>query len=261
MRVALTLALLMLLGACAGRPGELVYASSPLVTSRCPTTLFAGGAKGRLVGLVTEEWKRFGGWTLYRLPDRQVIDPVGGMVEDDGVAYSCLIKYWAAAGEDGFTPYGRCLTPWSDRTYRRCPWHAAWSAAFVSWAMVNAGVPESVFRPHETHSVYLADLVAKAAADPAAPLIPRAPGTYAPQPGDLVCRGRAGQHPTTPAEIVPGMPMHCDIVVEADGMQIRMIGGNVFNAVTETVLDTDHGFLREDGRTAWATVVENRYSW
>jgi hypothetical protein len=136
----------------------------------------------------------------------------------------------------------------------------AWSAAFVSFIMRDAGLEEKVFAYGAAHVAYISAAVAQSlrdgnggerthffrACDPA--LTP-------PRAGDLLCYHRHTEGTRNP--YVPKGPSlfrsifedfasgerpiirsHCDIVVDVDARarKVTVIGGNVQNSVTERVL-------------------------
>ncbi|WP_426954978.1 DUF2272 domain-containing protein [Muricoccus radiodurans] len=140
----------------------------------------------------------------------------------------------------------------------------AWSAAFVSYAMQEAGAVG--FRPASAHALYLDGLFAQAAANPAdAPYIPRTPTEYAPRPGDLVCWDRsASPLPNWQSRMLEtgrSRPMHCDIVVSATTGRVDLIGGNALDVVLRRRVETDaQGLLVPPplDRPPYLVVMENR---
>ncbi len=82
---------------------------------------------------------------------------------------------------------------------------------------------------------------------------------YAPQPGDLICAGRAGAQRLRFEDLPTrsGFPAHCAIVV-ATGRNLSVIGGNVDDAVTLTHVPTT-----PDGRLSvvGGPPVDTRYPW
>jgi hypothetical protein len=83
-------------------------------------------------------------------------------------------------------------------------------------------------------------------------------------PGDLVCATR--EHFGAPmirgasdAMFLENNKLHCDIVVARDPRTVEVIGGNVRNSVSKTVLPLDaKGYLQPMKRRPWFLVVENR---
>ena len=115
-----------------------------------------------------------------------------------------------------------------------------WSAAFVSWVMQRAGVPG--FRASASH----ADYVRAALRDPASsPYRLQAPQDAQLQAGDLLCYARAGQvlGPAGLRKLLEagngGVPMHCDVVVSREPGRVYLVGGNVQQAVTLRILQTN----------------------
>jgi hypothetical protein len=152
-----------------------------------------------------------------------------------------------------------------------------WSAVFVSWVMIQAGVPTASFCGHPSHAAYLETIWKNQQRDANAPFILRHPGESRPLPGDLVCAARRPSTGAPVSEIALGrfrrpdglfLASHCDIVVRVDPRRhlLEAIGGNVADSVTMSVFDLD-----ADGRLAeptdrngearpWFGVVENRYA-
>ncbi|MFP7721583.1 DUF2272 domain-containing protein [Lysobacter sp. A3-1-A15] len=123
-----------------------------------------------------------------------------------------------------------------------------WSAAFMSYVMVQAGVPG--FRPSPGHVDYVREAYQRPESSPYTAQDPR---TARPEVGDLLCYVRgtgagADSHPALSAWFTrnPGasLAMHCEVVVQAGrGGQAHLIGGNVLQAVTMRILP-----LNRDGR-------------
>jgi len=131
----------------------------------------------------------------------------------------------------------------------------AWSAAFMAYVMYSAGAGTR-FTPTASHATY----INAAVFNPADPVM-RAHriGEYAPQPGDLICYGRASNRPLR-LETLSGnsFPSHCDIVVRSQPSSIAVIGGNVNDAVTMKNIPTGPNGLigGPDG-----TPIDARYPW
>lgn len=130
----------------------------------------------------------------------------------------------------------------------------AWSAAFISYIMREAGAGNRfVYSP--THSDYI-----NAARDGFGVLRAHRPSEYAPQPGDLIChgRGRAAHITFDDLPTSHAFPSHCDIVVQVTPGTLSVIGGNVDDEVTmKHVPVTPQGMLAApDGH-----VLDTRYPW
>lgn len=112
-----------------------------------------------------------------------------------------------------------------------------WSAAFISWVALRAGIPNFAASP----SHY--DYVRAARTNPS-----RSPYTFTDPrvarlaQGDLICYvrtnrlyGYAGLADAIDRGTT-GLPMHCDFIVAAEGGHAYAIGGNVQQAVTMRIL-------------------------
>lgn len=115
-----------------------------------------------------------------------------------------------------------------------------WSAAFVSYVMVRAGVPG--FRASPAHIDYVREAGAPRSAGP---YRLADPDTTPPAVGDLLCYARMAD-PLGPVglrrELANGsthLGMHCDIVVAANpggDNRLYLVGGNLLQSVTLRVL-------------------------
>ncbi|HSD36640.1 MAG TPA: DUF2272 domain-containing protein [Rhodocyclaceae bacterium] len=153
---------------------------------------------------------------------------------------------WQFADGSGMesTPQGCALTLRYWRVLGREPECAqiatarwAWSAAFISWVMRQAGLTNEQFLTGEAHNMYVAD-----ARDE---LLPAAafgiePYPAVPAAGDMICSVRSAAAAITDVEqIVFGRtPMHCDIVITVNTQQhsLLAIGGNVQQSVSLSVI-------------------------
>ena len=136
----------------------------------------------------------------------------------------------------------------------------AWSAAFVSYVMRIAGAGAH-FPYSASHSDYIDIAKQMTRHQTSGWLIAAArPEAYAPQPGDLICLGRASAHDLTYDDLPAGhFPGHCDIVVDTSvPQQISVVGGNVDDAVT-----LKHVPVTPDGKLATpdGKVLDTRYPW
>lgn len=198
--------------------------------------------RGNILRLALAEWNAFGGQTIYREGGRERIDPVG-VWEDERRGSPRIADYWRMVDED-WTGID-CDKPWS--------------AAFVSWLMVEAGVPSLEFTPSGLHADYLRD-IARRQDRPDARFALRDATAFSPRPGDLICATRAGASIPAFDRIPDGTPMHCDLVVAIDGTRLESIGGNVRNSVSKTMRRLDsQGRLDLASDRPWVLVVENRY--
>ncbi len=127
----------------------------------------------------------------------------------------------------------------------------AWSAAFISKLMHDAGFTPGEFRVSAFHAEYVVPL----ARDGFATAYAVVPTPAHAAPGDLVCTTRFAGEPqwgpdeidwlSADIEIRDVTPMHCDLVVgiEREGNEARTIGGNVMQSVS-----LRHVALDEAGR-------------
>lgn len=256
MRAVLALLLLSLLSAC-------VQPTAPVPDIR--RTVPLAQVRGEMLAVAEREWLGFGGrrggqTVFYRADASVAVDPVGQSTEDDRRVYERLTLYWAAAGEGGFSGYEDCAAAWTRPGEKKCPWHLPWSAVFISYVMLQAGVPESEFVPDASHVNYLQGIVARTMDGNPGYLVAHDIAGYAPRRGDLVCATR-GVEVAPDWRLLRGQryPMHCDLVTANLGDRIEAIGGNVFNAVSKSVIAARDGKLTRDTGRAWIVVVENRY--
>ena len=201
-----------------------------------------------MIRAAEREWAYFGRQNVIYTENNESIPHVGLWEDDDAGRISRVGLYWQAVGKPGLS--GRhCQEPWS--------------AAFMSWLMQSAGVPEYQFPPAAAHWVYLSDII-DWSASPGRYFVPRAIGAYRPQPGDVICASKEISRASAMAGQLPpwalsNARMHCDLVVKADGRALEAIGGNVRNAVSRSVLELDgNGHLQPVASRPWVLVLENR---
>ena len=204
--------------------------------------------KQAMIRRANAEWDYFDRQVVVFKGSEESIPHVGAW-EDDNYRYSGRVNaYWRAVGKPGLDGFD-CKDPWS--------------AAFISWVMQGAGVPTSQFKPAPAHWMYLSQMIDEASY-PGRWFVPRRPADYSPQPGDLLCAYRNGVRPTsasgyTSARSVQGTPAHCDLVVANGGGTVEVIGGNVRNSVSKTVVELDgNGRVRAVPRRPWFLIMQNR---
>jgi len=228
-----------------------------------PPLSYPPSAAERVIRIAMEEWRDWG--SLIR---PAFAEGSHGNPEGDADSFPRVLAYWRAVPEDGDAiatnrrRYEELLhtgesTLWAD---------PAWSAAFISFVFRNAGVDAPEFPYNAAHVLYLDGMTATARAWPdRAPFLPRSPRDYAPRQGDLVCRDRS----RTPlldwaerqAEAGVFRPMHCDIVVSTAPGVVRAVGGNVGDAVTMVVFETDgpgHLLPAPPGRAPIVVIMQSR---
>ncbi|MCC4592633.1 DUF2272 domain-containing protein [Xanthomonas campestris pv. cannae] len=202
-----------------------------------------------------------------RLAGLRVTEAERADLADDGIeAWQRVAAYWRDSGTLGamgqIDGAASCQQLDGSR-YRENECRAfivdnPWSAAFVSYVMVRAGV--AGFRPSIRHIDYI-----RAAYQAGADGLPYRyadPQQEKPAPGDLLCFLRGRRQPVGAAglreALARGRPLpwesHCDIVVAANvggDQTLYLIGGNVFNAVTMRKLKLDRsGRLQLDAPLA-----------
>ena len=150
----------------------------------------------------------------------------GALKENQDPAVRRIAAYWAHVDQpewDGNTP-------------------EAWSAAFISFAMKEAG-DDGRFKKNAGHCVYINDAI-KRRDEPEAPFHGKRIEDYAPQLGDLICRNRGDSNVSFDTAPTTGWySSHTDIVTAIKPGVVEMIGGNVSNSVSVSRLK-----LLPDGR-------------
>jgi len=138
----------------------------------------------------------------------------------------------------------------------------AWSAAFISWVMKQAGVP---YRFNNNHSVYFRHYIkARADADQGEPYWGFKRSERTPAVGDLVGYVREPGVTFGDAEAffaaTTRYKSHSDIVVATAPGRIEVIGGNVKNAVVKKTLAVDADGRLVDRGNAWFVVLGARFA-
>ncbi|QGU32026.1 DUF2272 domain-containing protein [Thermochromatium tepidum] len=204
--------------------------------------------KRAIIARAEQEWDYFG---RQEVVFRGMVEsiPLVGDWEDDGPRQSNRVnEYWRAVGQPDLTGMD-CQKPWS--------------AAFIGWIMLNAGVPADQFRPSIAHWPYLADLI-ESADLPGRYFVPRRLQDYSPEPGDLICAYRSPSPPImtngyVSADALTGISSHCDLVTGKHGRTLEAIGGNVRNSVSKIRIELDaQGHLQPIPRRPWFLIIQNR---
>ena len=217
----------------------------------------------RIVDLAVQEWAALGFQTIdarpverRRLPDGVVADAANpvrptprnvrhllrvGTWETDPDADATIAGYWSAT-PDGPAVVARQNRQWRGGSDGPVDWVQPWSAAFVSWVMCEAGLgaPEQ-FARDISHRVYIDQAIrARDGAAPGAAYEAWDAGEQPLEPGDLLCNSRGGVDYRRLADRRPDLgdyaPAHCDIVVRVADDRINVIGGNVMQGVSLTIL-------------------------
>ena len=248
--------LCLVLQGCAAKPKKVTPAQPPagLVPPELETEALppfrTGSLKERILTIASHEWDYFGRQTVVFGEDGESIPHVGYWEDDDGGHMDRINRYWTAVDRPELSG-GDCSQPWS--------------AAFISWVMRVAGVPEYLFPSAQAHWEYLSQLIANSY-DPGATFHPRAIREYRPGPGDLICADRESAtaldldiDAVPQPEWLEHAKLHCDIVVERQGRSLSAIGGNVRNSVSKSILQLNpEGYLQPTPGRPWFLVIENR---
>jgi hypothetical protein len=161
-------------------------------------------------------------------------------------AWRRVVDYWkgtgllyGASGRPGASECGMGLDAWpGSAACRAFVVDTPWSAVFVSFAYVRAGIPG--FAPSASHYDFIRQALR---GGPDSPLRFADPDKEAPAVGDLLCFTRGQSAPMGPAGIralvernSDNIAMHCDIVVSIDDGLLYAVGGNVLQGVTMRTL-------------------------
>ncbi|WP_433851138.1 DUF2272 domain-containing protein [Stenotrophomonas nitritireducens] len=190
-----------------------------------------------------------------RIASLAVTEAESGSLADDGVvAWQRVAGYWRESGT--LSPMAAlpgaqsCLAipgeRITDNDCRAFLIDNPWSAAFVSWVMLRAGVPGFVRSPR--HIDYIR--AAYRGGNAATPYRLVDPAQDKPAPGDLLCflrdRSTALNHDGLVKALAAGgadrWKSHCEVVVAANvggDRTLYLVGGNVANAVVMRKLALD----------------------
>lgn len=197
-----------LIAAGAGRPP--LAATTPRAPQTGTQPAGSGGSlRKRIVQLANQEWQR---WQQ------------GGIKESDLRLRQVLEDYWRKGA--GWLPNDPAW--WTNYP---------WSAAFISWIMRQAGAGNN-FKYSAAHAVYTKAAKDNRLAGNRNPFKAYRISEVAPQPGDIVCKSRAGSGATYD-NIREGMQTHCDIVTAVQPGRLTTIGGNVSDSVKMTPVSID----------------------
>lgn len=188
-----------------------------------------------------------------RLPHLPLTEAENGMLADDGLrAWQRVATYWAGSNTLGKTPAhpgsGACasalatapVTSYETALCRSFVLDTPWSAAFISWLMVQAGLQD--FPASAAHLDYI-----NASYRNQGPYRISDPYQVRIRPGDLLCHLRGSTRQIDHAGLLQalaegrtsGWQSHCDLVVASNpggNRTIYLVGGNVLNAVTMRLL-------------------------
>lgn len=179
--------------------------------------------RATLVEIAKSEWAFFGKQQI-DMRQQTLSAPRLGLLEDEGEAVQRIALYWRAV----------------DKDLNGADCGQAWSAAFISYLMAAANIPSQQFSPSDVHFTYLSFLQQRET-QPAPAFVLQPAATTAIAPGDLLCAPRGSNTALRLDDIRPGLPGHCDLVIEVHPDQgwAGVIGGNVFNSVSESLIPID----------------------
>ncbi len=184
-----------------------------------------------------------------RMASMSLHEAEGSGLRDGGSPWRRVAFYWQSSGllpamafRSGATDctYAAISTTYPGLGCRGFVVDTPWSAAFISWVMLRAGVPG--FRGSASHFDYV-----KAARQDtgSSPYRFSHPTTTVVGRGDLLCyvRTRRVYGYVGLAKAIDGgtasLPMHCDIVVNVSGGTAYTVGGNVQQGVTMRLLNVN----------------------
>lgn len=232
--------------------------ATPVVVSPCHIPLPQGSPleAASLVRVACEEHRRWYGGFIDRdghIADLPVTEAEAATLADDGLyVWQQVARYWRESGtlaSAGHHPGATSCTaslvssPVEQALCRSFLLDTPWSAAFISWLMLRAGIYD--FPASAAHLDYI-----RAAHGGQGPYTLADPYQVRIRPGDLLCYLRGNVQAGDPTSFrqalaegrTNGWPSHCDLVVASNPGGNRTayaIGGNVFNAVTMRLLPVD----------------------
>lgn len=199
--------------------------------------------RARIVFLAEQEWRIFGGQTVTYQDDVQLfIRP--GYREEEPPHLARVLAYWQANTEVGLLDEHSRIRPWS--------------AAFISWVLRQAGVRDAQFRFSVLHWDYIEAALEVALVAPEPNRFRALDAAVAPaRPGDLLCAPRAGmgERVRSFGDLQRGF-YHCDIVVSTSDRTLEVIGGNVGDSVSRSIVELDaFGRARPTLARPWVVVL------
>ncbi len=238
-----------------------------------PPMAYPPSVRDRILGIAAAEWREWGGLVQDDVARGLALGgtaraPLPARLESRPDNTPRLIAYWRSVPRDeGAIARNRPLFAADPAAPPPGLWaEPAWSAAFISYVMLRAGVDTAEFPPDASHARYLDALTDTAAAWPGqAPFLPLSPALAAPAPGDLVCTDRSAtplpDWAARAAEAGRFRPMHCDLVLAVAPGIVAAVGGNVADAVVLTrYAADDRGLLlpRQAGAAPFVVLMRNR---
>ncbi len=198
--------------------------------------------RAALISAAKAEWSFFGEQQI-DMRHEPLSAPRLGLLEDEGEAVHRIASYWRSVGKN----------------FNGADCRQAWSAAFISYLMTITNVSPEDFSPSDVHFTYLSFLQQREK-QPNPSFVLRPAATEPIVAGDLLCAPRGSNAATTLKDIQPRLPGHCDVVVEVHQQEgwAGVIGGNVFNSVSESLIPIDaQSHAIPAARRPWFVVAKN----
>jgi hypothetical protein len=246
-----------------GEPGAFT-----LLTRSC-TAAPAADVRRRIVDIVVQEWAFFGfavldetdpaNWVRPRRAraepapfelDQEALRELEARAAEAARVAPSIAGYWAATS-DGAWIVERQNDFWKRSGGIAARWTHPWSAAFISWAMCEAGFGTAQqFQRAIAHHTYIDQAIrARDGEAPGAVFTAYDVGEQHIVPGDMLCLARRPAYDTLAerrAQMGVGARTHCDVVVKVDEARelVLTIGGNVRGTVGLKLLPAE----RLDGK-------------
>jgi hypothetical protein len=206
--------------ALAARVGSLPVTGTGVATGIAVSDL--NTLRANVVRIANQEWER------WNVPRKQF--------ERDPQIRQILLDYWHIGPRWRVQASNLGSKAWQARH--------PWSAAFISWVMRKARAG-GAFTYSAAHATYIKAAKDNRLANNDNPFKAYRITEVKPEPGDLVCKSRAGSGATY-ENIRRGMKTHCDIVTEVHPGRLTTIGGNVSDSVSKTPVTTNmNGYVND----------------
>ena len=153
----------------------------------------------------------------------------GKRKETESSMYPVIKKYWESIG-------------WNENQWNV---GTAWSSAFISYVMKKANANEDDFKFASKHSSYITKAIANRKQNAKKGFKGYRLNEKKVELGDLVCYAR--QDGIT-YDTTGDYYSHCDLIVEIDGDNAIVVGGNVSNSVSKKKIPLVDGLAKEGNR-------------
>lgn len=206
-------------------------------------------------------------WINFNAPNRPVVKSQADvkLLERNPLEYSkcnTINLYWAVVPNNKPPSGNTCLL--SQQAEPESAWNTyPWSAAFISYIMSKSGA-ENKFKYSGRHATYIVDSV-RYKDTQNYPFRGYPIDSVNPEIGDLICAPRGKSRNLKYSQIVEqkDFTSHCDIVVSKnDNKNIEVIGGNVGDTVSKTIVILDfngHIKVTDPNFRPWFVVIKNTF--